>query len=221
VPRWRPRGCRATPALAARLEQAQAVLVETEGAVDPLAAAGWAGVDVSDATPAEARGRTLRALADRAYDDGSVAVVAVLATPEARARVEAAAPWLDALGADARRGYLVAAWVAAVVTLLLLVVLALVQQGWARVFVPGGVLLLAAAVPLATWWWWRGAAARPVADEPRRGSPCWACRVRCGRGRTISPRVRPRWRRRPWHGRSGSPRAPERGSCCWPSSPAS
>lgn len=162
---WVPRDA----ALAERLERAQAVLVETEAAVDPLVAAGWAGVDVADATPEEARVRTLRALAERAYADGSVAVVAVLATPEARGRVEAAAPWVDALNADARRGYLVAAWVAAVVTLLLLVVLALVQQGWARAFVPGGVLLLAAALPLATWWWWRGAAASPVADEPPAG----------------------------------------------------
>jgi hypothetical protein len=162
---WVPRDA----ALAQRLEDAQAVLVETEQAVDPLASAGWSGVDLTDATPEEARTRTLAALAERSYEGGSVAVVAVLASADARGRVEAAAPWLDAVSADARRGYLVAAWVAAVVTVLLLVILALVQQGWARAFVPGGVLLLAAALPLAAWWWWRGAAEAPVGVEAPAG----------------------------------------------------
>jgi len=163
---WVPRD----PALAERLGEAQAVLLQVEEAVDPLAAAGWAGVDVSGATPEEARALTLAVLAERAYAGGAGAVAAVLADPEARLRVVSAGPWLDAFDARAQRRYLVAAWAAAIVALLLLVILALVQQGWARVVVPGAVLLLAATPPFAFWWWWSaGVAAAALNQEPPAG----------------------------------------------------
>lgn len=163
---WVPRDV----ALGERLADAQRVLVRTEAAVDPLASAGWSGVDLTGATPEEARERTLAALAERAYEGGSGSVAAVLASPDARARVEAAAPWLDGLDARAQRRYLVAAWAATVVAVLLLVIVALVQQGWGRALVPGGVLLLAASPLLLAWWRWQAvAAAEPASLEVPSG----------------------------------------------------
>jgi len=144
-------------ALGRRLTEAQATLEVTGRAVDPLADA-WSGVDLEGATPEEARERTLVALAERAHAGGSAAVLAVLATPEARARVEAAGGWIDALDDRAQRRYATWAWVAGIVAALLLVIVALAQVGRARLLVPGLVLSLAAG-PLAwAWWWWQARA---------------------------------------------------------------
>jgi len=157
--------------LAQRLTEAQAVLEATGSAPDPLADA-WAGVDLEGTTPEEARERTLAALAERAYLGGTDGLLAVLATPEARARVEAARPWIDGLSGDAQRRYTTWAWVTGVVALLLLVILALAQEGRSRVLAPGAVLLFAAG-PLA-WAWWAWAARADAAAAAAEAVPASA-----------------------------------------------
>ncbi len=146
---WVPRD----DALERRLTEAQDVLAGVGVEEDPLADA-WIGADLEGASPEEARERTLAALAERAYRGGSDTLQGVLATPEARARTAAAAPWIDAIGARAHQRYTLWAWVSGVVALLLLAIVALLQQGRWRVLAPG-VLLLAAGGPwLWLWWSW-------------------------------------------------------------------
>lgn len=157
---WMPRD----EALAVRLAEAQSVFAAVEEEVDPLAGA-WVGVDLEGATPEEARERTLAALAERGYLAGADALVAALATPDARARVSAAAGWIDALGAAAHRRYLTWGWVAGVIAALLLAILALVQQGRGRVAAPGFVLLVAGAPWAYGWWLWQARAATAAAAE--------------------------------------------------------
>ena len=159
---WVPRD----EALERRLTEAQEVLAGAGVEDDPLADA-WIGADLEGASPEEARERTLAALAERAYQGGSDALQAVLATPEARARVAAGAPWIDAIAARAHQRYALWAWVSGVVALLLLAILSLLHQGRWRVLAPG-VLLLAAGGPwLWLWWTWSaradGAAAAAAA----------------------------------------------------------
>jgi len=120
---------------------------------DPLADA-WIGVDIEGATPEELRERTLSALAERAYLGGSQTLAIVLATPEARARAAAAAPWVDAIDARAHQRYAMWAWVTGVVALLLLVIVGLLQQGRWRILAPAVVLLAAGGPWLWLWWWW-------------------------------------------------------------------
>jgi hypothetical protein len=146
---WVPRD----DALGRRLAEAQDVLAGVGVEDDPLADA-WIGIDIEGATPEELRERTLSALAERAYLGGSQTLAIVLATPEARARVAAAAPWVDAIDARAHQRYAMWAWVTGVVAALLLVIVGLLQQGRWRVLAPAVVLLAAGGPWLWLWWWW-------------------------------------------------------------------
>ena len=101
---------------------------------------------VGSQPPLATLGRLSQGLIDHARAQGE--------QPEARARVAAGAPWIDALDARAHQRYALWAWVSGVVALLLLAIVALLQQGRWRLLAPG-VLLLAAGGPwLWLWWGW-------------------------------------------------------------------
>jgi len=146
---WVPRD----DALERRLTEAQEILAGVGVEDDPLADA-WTGADLEGASPEEARERTIAALAERAYLGGGDALEAVLATPEARARVGAAAPWIAVLDARAHQRTTVWAWVSGIIALLLLAIVALLQQGRGRALAPGLLLLVAGGPWLWLWWTW-------------------------------------------------------------------
>lgn len=137
--------------LEARLEQAQALLVEEgappQGLLGILSAEQLAGL-----TPEQANARVLAALSERGYAGGAPALDALLTEPEQSSRLSSVASLVDGLSLEARNRYLRLTWIFGLAALLFAAVVAGFSSGWGRL-VNIGLAVAASAAGGALLFW--------------------------------------------------------------------
>lgn len=127
--------------VAARLDEARSVNAGASGSGE-LSAGALTAAELEGLTESEAQERIIAALAEGAHAGGSAAAAAQLTNDDQAARVNRAAPVIDAFSAPAHSRYVTLAWLTGAAWLLLLLLLALLSRGLLRLVNPALVLLL-------------------------------------------------------------------------------
>lgn len=134
-----------TSEIAARLQEAQAVLAGEEAEGDALSGLLPAS-QLAGLTPEQANDAVLDALAQRAYEGGSALAAAQLTRPEQAERVRQVGPLIDGYTARAHQRYRTYTWLAGVLALVMLALVIGFSRGALRL-VNAGLAIAAGAAP--------------------------------------------------------------------------
>lgn len=147
--------------IASRLAEARAAVQGDKAQGDSLSGLLPAS-ELAGLSPAEADAKVLDALAQRSYEQGSSAILALLTRSDQRTKVAEAAPLLDAFSAAAHARYLLWTWLAGALTLVLLIVVVASSVGLRKLSNAG--LAVAFGAAGGTWLFDRLGSLAPAAN---------------------------------------------------------